>query len=461
MRKEILALIFVNIIWGLIPLPAARLLAQYSSFLIIFIRLLVGGIVLGLFTIGSAIIINFRNKKANLPFRLSFFKLGQYLRAKNPEFYRLPQWSYIFIVAFFGINIQLVFFFLGLKLIGAVVTSIGYLVGLLLTAVFNWARGREDITGFKALYLGTLVVALIILGIVSAQQDLPPGMGMWEHFMNQGMILAVIYGVFLGFFFISGDADQMIAREFNYIRQAPYYSTMRTFAKLSLLFLVAAITMLPLLLILKAIPLAAEIGNEVDLFFHQFNQIGAIILLPDSLALIFLCTVLPFLVYYILAALWPKNSSFNLWAGVLSILEPIMNILIGVTVLNERFPVPWFLVITLLLFIGILIRYLSESQSQVQAVIFLKVAFGNTRVAMIESYKCKNVRRVTDLLGEYDFMLDVLASSQTEFSEILEKTIRRLPGLLAFDVMFISKIEEDRGTPESFKGMSLARRVQL
>lgn len=183
-------------------------------------------------------------------------------------------------------------------------------------------------------------------------------------------------------------------------------------------------------------------------------------LLPNSLLLVGLCTVTTFTGYYFLAAVWPKESSFEMWAGVIALLEPMMNIYLGVTFLNENFPISWFIITIILLFFGIIVKYLSETESQVNAIVFLKLQFGYGRRVMVEAYKIRSVRQVLDILGEDDFMLSITAHSHTEFTKIILKQISALPGLISYKVVLVSQILLDRGMPDSNKGDPLTKRVR-
>ena len=272
--------------------------------------------------------------------------------------------------------------------------------------------------------------------------------------------MAATYGIFQALFFLASGRDQLSTQEYYYLRKEPYYKVVRTTIKISIMFFIGAIMLFPLLLSFLILPVPQEVQTETMLFFQQIHLWPQVALLPNSLLLVGLCTVTTFTGYYFLAAVWPKESSFEMWAGVIALLEPMMNIYLGVTFLNENFPISWFIITIILLFFGIIVKYLSETESQVNAIVFLKLQFGYGRRVMVEAYKIRSVRQVLDILGEDDFMLSITAHSHTEFTKIILKQISALPGLISYKVVLVSQILLDRGMPDSNKGDPLTKRVR-
>ena len=135
---KIVLLILVNILWGIIPLPAAQLFDTYSIFIILFVRFLSMAIS-GLIILTWIFIISKEKKKQiNLAKLLTI-----YLKSKNSEFFSLNQWTYLFLVAVFGFNVMLMLFFWGIDKIGIVIISIGFILSLVLTTIINWGRGKR------------------------------------------------------------------------------------------------------------------------------------------------------------------------------------------------------------------------------------------------------------------------------------------------------------------------------
>ncbi|MHA1562291.1 MAG: hypothetical protein ACTSPA_09230, partial [Promethearchaeota archaeon] len=164
-NKKIIILGFSNILWGFIPWPASNLFKNYSSLLIIFTRFMF--MCFFLLLIVSFLLIIDRIKEKDKIKRINLKKLFLYLKSRNIEFFKFPQWAYLLTVGIFGLNSMTILFFLALKTIGVITTSIGVLISLVIVTAINWGRGKEEMTKFKVLYLTTLIGATFILGYIS------------------------------------------------------------------------------------------------------------------------------------------------------------------------------------------------------------------------------------------------------------------------------------------------------
>ena len=161
----------------------------------------------------------------------------------------------------------------------------------------------------------------------------------------------------------------MTNAEYIIIRTAPQYKLIRTFTKLAVLSLFSALSLLPIAFIIIKTQNSNDLTEQLHLFFRQIDQWWSLIWTSSGMSLMFLYTVLPYILYFLLAASWPKNSSFDLWAGVLQLLEPAVNIIVGILVLNEKFPIEWLGIVYFLLGVAILTRYFGETEAQIQVIL--------------------------------------------------------------------------------------------
>jgi len=355
-------------------------------------------------------------------------KLFQYLKTRNNEFFKFPQWVYLLIVGIFGLNSMTILFFLALKTIGVITTSIGVLISLVIVTAINWGRGKEEMTKFKVLYLTTLIGATFILGYISQVYSES------ESSLSFGsIIIVIIYGIALSFFVITGSTDKMSLKEFKIVKENPRYQLIRTFFKLGMLGFFSALVYIPYLFLMSKFNFNEQIDSEITLFFTQLSDWWKIALTFDGIILIIVCTLIPYVIYYIMAANWPKHTSFNLWVGVMQLIEPLINIIIGITLLNEVFPLSWLLIIIFLFGIAVFTRYLSETETQIFAVFLLKIKPQFQLAAMQKAFSIKPVKEVSHMIGDYDIFLDIQLHSSQALNKFIQQDILTLPGLIRYD----------------------------
>jgi len=369
-------------------------------------------------------------------------QLWQYFRGRNKEFFNLPQWAYLLIVAVLGLNSMTILFFWGLKSIGVIVTSIGVIISLLIVTAINWGMGKESMSKFKALYLVTLIGAAIILGIVSTSNS--DSTAQTDQFEWGSLIILIAYSLTLSFFVISSGRDKPAIFEYPSIRNTAHYQLIRTFFKLGMLSLFAVLTFFPMLFILSILPINVAIQEEAIQFFIQLPLLWEIVINPYGLFLIVGCTIIPYFIFYVLAVNCPKHTSFDLWVGVLQLSEPIINIILGVTVLGEEFPISWLLIIISLMLIAVFTRYLSETETTIFAIFLLKVNFQAKLPVMKKAFTFREVKQIQSLAGEHDLLIDTQFHSAKHFNRFIQKQLIPLSGLEKYELLMISGQELDR-----------------
>ncbi|WP_457557413.1 hypothetical protein [Candidatus Harpocratesius sp.] len=454
LTRKIFLLSLCNLLWGLIPLPAKQLFSQFSSFSIIFMRFLAMTIILLLIIIGIMIFEHF--KKTNEE-KIKVIQLWSYLLEKNADFFFFPQWLYLLVIAIFGLNVMTFLFFYCLKTIGAITTAIGVILSLIIIAGIKWGMGKEEISGFKLIYLITLIVASIILGLNS--QSIESN----SKFSIQSLILVIGYGVVLSFFVISSGMDRLSNTEFTIIRVNSNYKFLRVLLKLTILSILCVITFIPLLFIAKISIPNQSLQDEIALFFLELPEIGAIMFSLNGLILILGLTIAPYTLYYYLSTSWPKSAPFDLWVGVLQLLEPIINIILGVTVLSETFPTSWLFIIIFLLSISVITKFVSETQAQIHAYLFIKIEPQFHFLAMKDLYLIKSAKEVRSLVGEFDLMVEFQFPTAKILNKVIYNQISKLPGLKRYELLFVLNQSQniDRSIPEQYKGISIKERMEF
>lgn len=449
--RKILLLSCCNILWGLIPWPAYQLFNEYSSFTIIFSRFLImTGVML---FIAIFLLIKHKIEKKNNT-QIKFRHIFSYLQRHNPEFFQISQWLYLLLVSIFGLNLMTILFFYCLKTIGAITTAIGVIISLILVTGIKWGMGKEEISGFKIIYIATLVIASVILGVTS-NQNASQG-----SFSMKSFVSVLIYGIVLSFFVISSGMDRMDIQEYTILKKEPQYKIFRVFLKLGILSLFSILTFIPLLLIVRLTIPDAFIQNEITRFFIELPQIGDIIGSINGMALILGCTILPYTLYYFLSTSWPKSTSFDLWVGVLQLIEPIINLILGITVLGENFPFSWLLVIIFFMMIAIFTKYVSETQAQINVILLLKIQSQFHFEAMKYLYALKSAREIRSLIGEFDLMVEMQLNTSTSLNRLIQEKILYIPGIKTYEISLITNQNIDRTTPDQLKGVSIKKRME-
>ncbi|MHA1746522.1 MAG: Lrp/AsnC ligand binding domain-containing protein, partial [Promethearchaeota archaeon] len=151
-----------------------------------------------------------------------------------------------------------------------------------------------------------------------------------------------------------------------------------------------------------------------------------------------------YFIFYVLAVNWPKHTSFDLWVGVLQLSEPIINIILGITVLEEDFPLSWLMIIIFLMLIAVLTRYLSETETTIFAIFLLKVNFQAKLPVMKKVFTFKAVKQIQSLTGEHDLLLDTQFHSAKHFNRFIQKQLIPLAGLEKYELLMITGQELDR-----------------
>jgi DNA-binding Lrp family transcriptional regulator len=253
-----------------------------------------------------------------------------------------------------------------------------------------------------------------------------------------------MFGSALTFFIISGSTDKMASSEYKLLRKNPNYQLIRTVFKLGILSLFSTLSLLILLVPLSYIPFSSSIFSEIQGFRIQMPQVGILFKNSWFYLLIFGCTIIPYLIYYYTAATWPKNSSFDLWAGVLQLIEPIISMLLGITLLNETFPISWILVIIFLLLIAIILKFISETEAQIYVVFFIKIVpqeMKNVQKSIMEN---REVKEIYNLIGEFDIYAYAQFSTSKSLNQFLLNTFQKIEGIEFYKMQIITNFALNR-----------------
>ncbi|MHA1730343.1 MAG: hypothetical protein ACTSU5_00280 [Promethearchaeota archaeon] len=417
MNKQIVWLLVANLLWAAIPLPVADLVDRYSVFTVVLLRFLPSG----LLTLGCAFLLvsvhgRLARRGREVPLRVgtvSARHLWAYLGDRNVKFHGIRQWAYLLVVGSVGIASQIVFFFFGLKLAGVVLTMAAVPASIVVVAVYNWGKGREDLDVFKGIYLALLCTVVAIIWY-ERRDDVPSV----EPF---GLVSVVLLCVTLATLVLITRMDEKGAEELEVARQAgTFYEVVRLLFKSAVSQLFAAGSVFAMAGLFHMFPPSTVPGEEARRFFADLPRfVGAVLSVP-GLFLVLGATFVPYIIWFSASAFWPREAlTFGQWSSILGIVEPTGGIVLGVIVLGETFAPMSLAFLLACVVLAVVLRYLHESKNTVNALVLVKFRTGRTSEMIRELLGRHGVRAVRDLLGHFDAIVELQVSSVRAYVDFL------------------------------------------
>ncbi len=428
-NKNIFYIIIANILWSLIPVIVFGLFNEISIITIIFLRFFVSGIILMII----AVLIAYINNKysSNQPLRLK--DLFKFIYSTNESFFKLRYLYYFAILGFFGIILQLIFFFLALKISSISLTMIGFQIAIIFVAIYEHGAQSEKLDKFKGLYIIILVFSIGIIILVKSQES--------AQFSLVGFFYIIIFTLCLTFFQITIDKDSYSKDEIQLINKNELYKVPRLLIKISFTFFMGIILMIPFIFIIYLIPVHTDLTSEIGQFYSDFSNISQILLRWEILFLIFGSTIFPYLLIFIAYAKWsPYNLTYRQWNCILTIIEPIGGIFFGVLFGVDSFPIEFLVIVLFLLIITILLRYIHESTNKVNAYLLLSKKTGALKGLSLKILKFSGVFSIQSLIGTHDILVYIRTNSFREFRYLVDDKIRKLKEIENIKILFINKI---------------------
>jgi drug/metabolite transporter (DMT)-like permease len=431
-NKNILFIISANILWSLIPVIVLGLFDEYSVITIIFLRFFFSAIIL--FTLALLfVVINNKNPKNQ---RIELRDLLRFIISRNKGFFKIRYIYYFAILGFFGIILQLIFFFLSLKLTTISLTMIGFQLSIIIIAFYEHGNKSEKLDLFKALYLLVLIFSIAIIIFVKIEQT-----GVIISII--GFIYIVLFTICLTFFQIGVSKDIFSKDEIKLINQNEDYKIPRLLIKISFMFFTGIGIMFPFILIISLLPFQTDLTFETAQFFRELSNIPIILLRWEIIFLIIFTTIIPYILIFIAYARWsPYNLTYRQWNSILTIIEPIGGILFGVLFNVEFFPLLFLLVVLFLLNVSILLRYVHESTNRVNAFILITRQKGTMEDLALKLLKYDGVCCVQYLVGTYDIILNIKANSIRDLYYLVNRKIRGLEEIKDLEILFIDEIKK-------------------
>ncbi|HME53159.1 MAG TPA: hypothetical protein VKM55_13135 [Candidatus Lokiarchaeia archaeon] len=454
-------IIIANVLWGLIILFALPIFQgpdpyapttstnEYASLIIVFIRFLFSGVIM-LGIIAVQIAFNSIRAKQEGRHQLSYFQtswqdIKNYLFARNNSFSNMHRLWYIFILAVFGVTINVATYFIGLNELPVVIMLTGAPSGfIILVSVYDAVKGKEKFTYFNGLYIFLIFLSIILIILAQAEgseniskKDL--AVGLIALFLN-------IASMFVNFVYVGHDAYADEER----ILQKPRtgnYRLIRTLTKLTLYFLFGAlgtVLSIPICLILP-VPYINSLAIEFMTRFWYFLS-GAYFW--QLAVLVVACTVMPNLLIFLASAWWDVESQFTFesWNSILLGIENLTSIIAAFLAGYSKVEPLLLLLTIIVLIVAIFLRFVHERDAKINVILYLRSKECSIKSAINIIASLHEIRKFFYITGRADIMIKATFGSTREFYGFLSRiSLERNFKILWEDISFVEKIDEGEG----------------
>ncbi|MFX1276098.1 MAG: hypothetical protein ACFFBP_04240 [Promethearchaeota archaeon] len=427
-NKHIFYIIVANILWGFIPVVVSGLFATVSVITIIYLRFFTCGI----FFLGLALGLIYYNNKftSNDKIPLTIFK--EFFKERNSHFFNLRYILYFAILGSFGIILQIIFYFLALKLTSIGFVMIGFIIFNIIIAIYQHGRS-EELDIFKILYIVMLLFSIGIIIFVKIFET--------STFSILGLVYMIIFSICITFFHIFINKDSYSHKELQIINKNKYYKVVRLLLKLSFMFLIGIGFMFIFVLIFLLIPVEPILTAEISKFFQElFNP--HLFFRWEVLFINIFSTILPYLLIFIAYVNWsPFNLTYNQWSSILTVIEPLTGLFFGVLLINEFFPLPFLIITIFILILSILLRYVHENNIKVNALLLITTKMGVISELPLKLLRFSGINHIDVLFGAHEFLVTVKKSSTKDFY-FLNEQLRNFEEIKKIKILFISKVNK-------------------
>ncbi|MFX1237203.1 MAG: hypothetical protein ACFFAS_15335 [Promethearchaeota archaeon] len=417
-----------NILWGLIPVVVSDVFNGISVLTVIFFRFFTCGIV---FLILTIILIVYNNRYTSRSFISTKIFLDM-LKTGNKDFKNIINFAYFGVLGFLGIIMQIIFYFLALKLTSIGLVMLGFIMANVIIAAYQHGRS-EKLDVFKLIYLSMLIFSILIIIYVKTTES--------SNFSLLGFGYIIGFTICLVFFHVFVNKDPYTQNELKIINDNKNYKIARLLFKLSLMFLIGTFIMFAFLLLMLIIPFEPVLISEIHLFFDQLFDI-TIFFRWEILFIIVFSTIFPYLLVFFSYTNWsPYNLTYNQWSSILTVVEPITALLSGVLIVREYFPIEFLTITLFLLALSIVLRYIHERSVKVNACVLLSIKEGTMEELPLKLLTLGGINRIDMLIGNHDMILTVKKSSIKDFYYLKEK-LRNLEEIKKTTTLFINKVNK-------------------
>ena len=393
----------------------------------------------GLFLLFIAIFFAFVNNHLTKNAKISIKRLFENIKHKNRRFNKIRNYNYYILIGFFGVILNIIFFFLTLKVTSISFTMIGFLLSVIIIAVYEAGRNFEKFDIFKVLYITLMFFAILIILFVSYESAQING----SLISLNGFVYLLLFSVAISFLYVGIDKDSYSKLELESINENKYYKIPRLLIKMSLSFLIGTLLMIPFLLGLNFLPIFSDFKLEIISFFNEFSNIFLYLGRWEILYLIIFSTIIPYLLIYIANVNWKSlNLTYSQWNSILNLIDPMGSIILAVIIVSEFFPLELLVIFIFLIIISIILRYAHEVKNMVNAYLLITLKKGVIGALPVKILKNYGIVTVNSLIGSHDLLIKIKISSIKDFYYLVDKKLKSVSDIKKIEIYFINKFEK-------------------
>jgi DNA-binding Lrp family transcriptional regulator len=316
---------------------------------------------------------------------------------------------------------------------------IGFLLSIILIALYDKGVNFEKFDIFKVLYIIMLVFTIIILAFIGIIGGSLKG----KPITFNGIFYLLIFSIAISFLYISINRDAFSKDEARLITKNKYYKIPRFLIKMSVSFLLGTLSMIPFVLIFTVLPFPNELKYESTQFFKQLFDFFVILGRWEILYLIIFSTLIPYILVFIANTFWKSEYlTYSQWSSILNLIDPMGSILFSVILINEYFPLEMLIITIFLLVITIVFRYAHETKNLVKAYILISLKKGEIKSTILKILKYNGVISVYALIGTFDLLVDVKVSSIRDLYSLVDNRLKPIDEVKNLEILFINKAEK-------------------
>ncbi len=434
-NKYIINIVIANLLWSFIPVLVSDLVSEISVFMIIFIRFTISGS----FLLFIAILFTLINNHLTSNAKISIKSLFKNIRHKNRRFNNIRNYNYYILIGFCGVILNLIFFFLTLKITSISFTMIGFLLSVIIIAIYEAGRNFEKFDVFKVLYIALMIFAILIILFVSYQSAQLYG----EVITLNGFVYLILFSISISFLYVGINKDSYSKLELTSINENKYYKIPRFLIKMALSFLIGTLLMIPFLMVLNLIPIFSDFKLEIVSFFNEFSNIFLYLGRWEIIYLIIFSTIIPYLLIYIANVNWNSvNLTYSQWSSILNLIDPMGSIILSVIFVSEFFPFELLVIFIFLITVSIILRYAHEVKNMVSAYLLITLRKGSVGILPVKILKNYGIVAIHSLIGSHDLLINIKISSIKDFYYLVDKKLKSMSGIKKVEIYFINKIEK-------------------
>ncbi|MFX1594612.1 MAG: hypothetical protein ACFFBK_00955 [Promethearchaeota archaeon] len=434
-NKLLINIVIANLLWSFIPIVVSGLVLEISIIMIIFLRFLIASIVLFILAL---IFVALNNRLTQFK-KISPNVLIKNLFHPNRRFYYIKNIYYYWLLGFFGITLHIIFFFLTLKTISIIFTMTGFLLSIILIALYEKGVNFEKFDIFKVLYIVMLIFSIIIIifvSIIGSNLNKKP-------ITFNGILYLLIFSITISFLYIGINRDAYSKEEAQLISKNKYYQIPRLLIKMATAFFLGTLSMIPFVFVIGILPFSNELKYESIKFFEQFSSFFAILGRWEILYLLIFSTLIPYLLVFVTNTLWKsENLTYSQWSSILNLIDPMGSILFSVMMIREYFPLDLLIITIFLLLITIMFRYAHEAKNLIKANLLITLKKGTLKPIILRILKYYGITKVAALIGTYDLLVDVKTNSIKDLYFLVDKSLKPIDQIKNIDILFINKTEK-------------------